>query len=736
MLQKIGFLPGFNKQVTPTGGEFQWQGGANVRFRYGTPEKIGGWEQLGDDSLIGAARAQHHLINNAGTKYSIVGTNRILYVYSGGVFYDIHPIKSTTTETSAFTTTNGSTEVTVTTSTNLGLEPGDILLFDNFTTITNSDYDADDFDNTKFMVTTVPSSTTFTITMTAAESGSGATTSGGIRIQMYYPVGPVQQAAGHGFGTGQWSGTVSIAATSTLSTALADDAGETTIVVADSAQFETSVSVSSPGYVLIGTEEISYTTNTTATNTLSGGSRAQRGTTRAAHIVGVTVKDTTDYFGWGKASGADFTIDPGLWVIDSFGQTVIALIYNGRAFEWDASLTAATSTRATAITGTEVPTASRHMLVSTPDRHIVFLGTETTLQTTTTQDPMFIRWSTQESLTEYTPSAINTAGTQRLTDGSRIMSAIRGRDAMYIWTDTALYLMRYVGLPFTFAFEQVGTNCGLIGKNAAIEVDGAAYWMSENGFFRYTGKLESMQCLVEDYVYDDINTRPRDLIFCGLNNLFGEIMWFFPTSSSEAINRMVSYNYLDSTTQRPIWVTNDNTNFARTTWSDSSVFGKPYGTAYDADTDVPSTADTFVVGNTEGSTTYYQHETGTDQVTAAGATTNVLGSIQSGDFDITQDKQKGITFRGDGEFLMSIRRFIPDFLAQTGDTQVTLNLKNYPTDSYVSSSLGPFTITTSTTKQDCRARARAVQLKVANTGASETWKMGTFRLDTQADGRR
>ena len=735
MLQKIGFLPGFNKQVTPTGGEFQWQGGANVRFRYGTPEKIGGWEQLGDDALIGAARAQHHLINNAGTKYSIIGTNRILYAYSGGVFYDIHPIKSTTTETNAFTTTNGSTEVTVTTSTNLGLEPGDILLFDNFTAITNSNYVAADFDDKKFMVTTVPTSTTFTITMTAAEGGSGATTSGGIRIQVYYPVGPVQQAAGHGFGTGQWGGSVSIAATSTLSTTLPDDS-TTTIVVADSTQFETDVSVSSPGYVLIGTEEISYTANNTGTGTLSGGARAQRGTTRAEHTAGVTVKDTTDYFGWGKASGADFTIDPGLWVIDSFGQTVIAMIYNGRAFEWDASLTAATATRATAITGTQVPTTSRHMIVSTPDRHIVFLGTETTLQDTSTQDPMFIRFGTQESLTEYTPSAINTAGTQRLTDGSRIMSAIRGRDAMYIWTDTALYLMRYVGLPFTFAFEQVGTNCGLIGKNAAIEVDGTAYWMSENGFFRYTGKLESMKCLVEDYVYDDINTRPRDLIFCGLNNLFGEIMWFFPTASSEAINRMVSFNYLDSTTQRPIWVTNDNTDFARTTWADSSVFGKPYGTAYDPDTNVPSTADTFVVGNTEGSTTYYQHETGTDQVTAAGATTNVLGSIESGDFDITQDKQKGVTFRGDGEFLMSIRRFIPDFLAQTGDTQVTLNLKNYPTDSYVSSSLGPFTITTSTTKQDCRARARAVQLKVANTGASEAWKLGTFRLDTQADGRR
>ena len=737
MLQKIGFLPGFNKQVTPTGGEFQWQGGTNVRFRYGTPEKIGGWEQLGSDSLVGAARAQHHLINNAGTKYSIIGTNRILYAYSGGAFYDIHPIKSTTTETTCFETTYNSTTVTINTATVLGLEAGDIVLLDNFTAITGSNYSASDFNDKKFMVASVPSGTSFTITMDSAETANpGATTaSGGIRIQMYYPVGPVQQAAGQGVGTGQYGGSVSVAATTTLSTTLPDDS-TTTVVIADSTQFETDVSPSSPGYILIGTEEISYTANNTGTGTLSGGARAQRGTTRAAHTAGVAVKDTTDYFGWGDASGADFTIDPGLWVIDSFGQTVVAMIYNGRAFEWDASLTAATTTRATAIAGTEVPTASRHMIVSTPDRHLVFLGTETTLQTTTTQDPMFIRWSTQESLTEYTPTAINTAGTQRLTDGSKIMSAIRGRDALYIWTDTALYLMRYVGQPFTFSFEQVGTNCGLIGKNAAIEVDGAAYWMSENGFFRYTGKLESMQCLVEDYVYDDINTRPRDLIFCGLNNLFGEIQWFYPTASSEAINRMVSFNYLDSTIQRPIWVTNDNTDFARTTWTDSAVFGKPYGTAYVSGTDVSSTEDTYVVGNTEGSTLLYQHETGTDQVTAAGATTNVLGSIESGDFDITQDKQKGITFRGDGEFLMSIRRFIPDFLAQTGDAQVTLNLKNYPTDSYVSSSLGPFTITTSTTKQDCRARARAVQLKVANTGQSQAWKMGTFRLDTQADGRR
>ena len=725
MLQKIGFLPGFNKQVTPTGGEFQWQGGENVRFRYGTPEKIGGWEQLGDDTLVGAARAQHHVVNNAGTKYAIIGTNRILYAYSGGAFYDIHPIKSTTTETNAFTTTNGSPTVTITTSTNLGLSQGDIVLFDNFTTITNSNYDGDDFNDKKFMVQTVPTSTTFTITMDANESGSGATTSGGIRIQVYYHVGPVQQAAGHGWGTGQYSGTATPAVESTLDGAIND--AVTTITLADSSQFPTDVSASSPGYILIGTEEISYTSNNTTTNVLSGGAREVRGTTAASHSDGATVKNTTSYFGWGSASGADFTIDPGLWVIDSFGQTVIAMIYNGKCFEWDSSLTGATATRATAITGTQVPTKSRDVIVSTPDRHLVFLGTETTLQDTSTQDPMFIRWSTQESLTEYTPTAINTAGTQRLTDGSRIMGSLRGRDALYIWTDTALYLMRYVGQPFTFSFEQVGTNCGLIGKNAAIEVDGTAYWMSENGFFRYTGKLESLPCLVEDHVFDDINTTPKQHINAGLNNLFGEVMWFYPNSGSGTVNRVVTYNYLDSSPQRPVWTTGT---LARTSWQDSAVFGKPHATEYDEDGETADTDVNYVHGNTDGTSTYYEHETGLNQV-KEGATTAIAANIESGDFDIGQ---QGLA--GDGEFMMKIRRVIPDFLSQTGDAVVTLNLRDFPNDTQASSTLGPFTITSGTQKIDTRARARSISLKIANTSTSQFWKLGTFRIDYQPDGRR
>ena len=720
MLQKINFLPGFNKQITATTAESQWIGGDYVRFRYETPEKIGGWSELGESSLTGVTRAQHHFIDNEGVKYAALGTNRILYVYSGGIFYDIHPIKTTSTLTNTFTTTNGSTAVKITFGTSHNINAGDIVYLDSFTTITDSNYVAADFNDIKFMVTSIDSTTQITITMDSAETGSGASLSGGIRVQHYYPVGPAQQLGAYGWGIGQWSGEVAGEATTTLNGALTADASDTTVVLTDASAFPTS----GTSYILVGSELISYTG--VSTNTLTGVARATQGTSVAIHADGATVSNATDYVGWGEASSGDKVFEPGLWSLDNYGTKLIALIYNAECFEWDSAATNATSIRATILSG--APTASRDMLISAPDRHIVFLGTETTIGDSTTQDDMYIRWSDQEDLNTYAPTATNTAGTQRLADGSKIMGSLRGRNAIYIWTDTALFIMRFVGQPFTFAFEQVGTNCGLIGMNAALEVDGAAYWMSENGFFRYTGKLESMICLVEDYVYDDINTTSNQLINAGLNNLFGEVIWFYCTNGSNVIDRMVTYNYIDSSPQRPIWTTGS---LNRTSWSDSAVFGKPYATHYDADTDTSYD----VTGNTDGITTFYEQETGNDQV-KRGVTTAIAANIESGDFDITQDERQGVTFRGDGEYLMSIRRFIPDFLTQTGNTQVTLNLRNYPNESQTGSSLGPFTISSSTTKVDTRARARSVSLKVENTSTAQNWKIGTFRLDIQPSGRR
>jgi hypothetical protein len=713
MLQKINFLPGFNKQLTESQAEGQWIDGDNVRFRYSTPEKIGGWLQLGENDMTGAARAMHHIVNRSGNKFSIIGTNRILYAYTGGVFYDIHPIRATTTLSSCFTTTYDLDVVSIAFSSGHGLVVGDIIFLDNFTTITNSNYTATDFNDKKFMVTAVTNSTTITITMPSNETGSGASSSGGIRVQAYYSVGPAEQAPGFGYGLGQWGGTVSGEAVTSLNGGI--NAITTTVVLSDASLFPSS----GTNFVQIESEEISYTGITGST--LTGVTRGVRNTTAASHSNGATVTNSSDYVAWGEAASGDLVIDPGLWSIDNFGDKVIALIHNAQVFEWNSNAANAAATRATIISG--APTASRTMLVSTPDRHLVFFGTETEIGDPTTQDDMFIRFSNQEDINTYTPTAVNTAGTQRLADGSRIVGAVRGRDAIYVWTDTSLFTMRFIGPPFTFGFAQVGTNCGLIGQNAALEVDGAAYWLSDNGFFKYSGNLEAMICLVEDYVFDDINTTASQLINVGLNNLFGEITWFYPTNSSEIVNRSVTYNYMESTPQRPIWTTGS---LARTTWVDSAVFGLPHGTSYNA------TGTSYdVVGNTEGATTYYQHETGTDQVKSA-ATTTIAANIESGDFDISP--QQGL--EGDGDYIMKIRRFIPDFLSQTGNTQVTLNLKDYPNSTQASSPLGPFTIDSTTTKVDTRARARLVSLKIANTGTAQDWKLGSFRLDIQPDGRR
>jgi len=728
MLQKLGFAPGFNKQVTETGAEGQWFDGDNVRFRYGSPEKIGGWEQLGTNKLTGVARAIHNWDDNVGIKYSAIGTNRILYVFSDGDYYDIHPIRATITGAN-FTSTSGSRTVTITVSSNHGLLDNDIVLFDAVSGLSGSTFTNATFEDEKFMVTSVPSSTTFTITMATNEAGTPVTNSGSASVLCYFSVGPAIQQSGFGWSSGLFGGTVNGAVTSTLATALTDTT-TTNIVLASSNLFPAS------GTIRIGTEDISYTANNTGTNTLSGGARNANGTTAATHTQNSVITNITDYNGWGEASSTtQFTLNPGLWVLDNFGTKLIALIYNGECFEWDASISNSLNTRATIISG--APTASRHMTVSTPDRHLVFFGTETTIGNKSTQDDMFIRFSDQENINEYTVKAENTAGTQRLAAGSKIMSAIKSRDALYVWTDTSLFLMQFVGAPFTFAFQQAGTNCGLIGKNSAVEVDGSAYWMSENGFFSYDGNLKSMPCLVEDFVYSvnpglGFNSTTRDLFNAGINNLFGEINWFYCSAGSDVVDRVVTYNYIDSSRERPIWTIGS---LARTAWQDSAVYSKPHATFFDA----TDNASYDVIGNTDGSTIYYQHETGANQVNIGECITAIQANIVSGDFDITQKRSNTgqavgtPDLRGDGEYIMRISRFIPDFIEQTGTTKVSFTTRNYPNSTPVTTN---FDTTSTTTFKSTRIRARSIALKVSNTSIDDKWKLGTFRLDIAPGGMR
>ena len=272
MLQKLRFQPGFNKQVTATGGEGQWVSGDYVRFRYGSPEKIGGWAQLGDTTLTGRNTALHHFVNASGIKYAALGTNRFLYVYSGGAFYDITPIKSTTTLTNAFTTTNGDATVTLTFSSDHNISKYDIIRLDNFTAITDSDFSSGDFDDTNFMVTTVPTSTTLTIEMGSAESGSGASTSGGIRVQHFYSIGPAVEASAAGWGLGLWGGTVAGEITSTLNGALTSTE---TVMNLDNGD-----NVVVDDYLLIDDEFVKVTIDEATKLTIE---RAQKNTTAASH---------------------------------------------------------------------------------------------------------------------------------------------------------------------------------------------------------------------------------------------------------------------------------------------------------------------------------------------------------------------------------------------------------------------------------------------------------------------
>ena len=627
------FQAGIDKQNTSVGAENRWVDSDNVRFRYGLPEKVGGWASLVTDTIVGVARAQHAFVDLDGNRYVAIGTDKFLLIYFEGKLHDITPLKTTLTS-ATIATTNGSSTCTIT-KTAHGLSAGDIIQLDNVTLPGGTGFSNSDFEDKNFQVITVPTTSTFTITQ-SSNAIATVSTGGSLSIKPFEPVGPRAQSYGYGWGIDTW-----------------------------------------------GTGN------------------------------------------WGEAASAsDISLEPGLWSLSNFGEVLIATIGNGKTFTWNAGAGSPLTTRASTTTSNfqtnNNPTATRITLTSPTTRHLIHLGTETTIGNTSTQDDMFIRFSDREAINVYTPTATNTAGSQRLQDGTKIMSAIRSKENILVWTDNSLYLMKFVGAPFTFGFEQVGTNCGIIGKNAVIQIDGAAFWMSSKGFFLYDGTVKSLPCSVEDFVYDNFDTTKGQQVYAGLNNLYTEIVWYYPSNGSEYNDKYVVYNYGEGT-----WYTGTE---ARTTWIDATVYQNPFATKYDS-----NSSGTFpvIVGESGlGQTTYFEHEVGTDQVNPDGTTTTVTSFIQSFDFDISNPQM------GEGEFFLAVRRFIPDFKNLLGNAKVTLAVKRFPQQSQSTTSLSPFTITATTNKKDTRARGRYVNIKIENDAASESWRFGTFKIDIQPDGRR
>ena len=748
MLTKIKFAPGIDKQDTAVGAEGRWVDSDNVRFRYGLPEKVGGWQSLLTDSIVGVARKQHAFVDNKGNRYVAIGTDKFLLIYFEGQLFDITPFRSNnagvidalTSSTLATDSTTAKT-CTITTTTDHALSVGDIVELSSVTLPSGTGLNGTDFEDKLFQVLSVPTPTTFTID-SLNQATAVISTGGTMTVKVYETVGPAAQTYGYGYGVGNYGGNITGALQNDLDGALAaDSAGNngsgTQIRLTSTTGFPTT------GTIAVGNELITYTN--IAVNELTGISRGALGTATfgtingQAHSDGAVVTNATEFTGWGSAVEAStVTLEPGLWSLSNFGQVLVSTIANGKTFTWDSSIAARLSTHASmttsgfetridAATDSGNPTATRVTLISPTTRHLIHLGTETTIGDSTTQDDMFIRFSEDEGINKYTPEATNTAGTQRLQDGTRIMGGLVAKENILIWTDNALYTMKFVGAPFTFGFEQVGTNCGLIGKNAAIEIDGVAYWMGNNGFFSFDGTVNTLPCSVEDFVYDNADTTKGQQVNAGINNLFTEVVWWYPTQGSEFNNRYVVYNYGQNNAQLPMgnWYTGTNTNSIRTTWIDSLVYPRPYATAYNS-----ANTGTFpvVIGESGlGQTVFFEHESGNDQVNPDGSVTTLTSFIQSFSFSLQPDQS---------EVFLAMRRFLPNFKVLVGNNQVTLSIKDFPAEDDVQTTLSPFTINSNTLKVDTRARGRYANIKIENTGVNESWRFGTFQVDIQPDGRR
>ena len=606
-LSKLQFRPGIDKQNTEYGAEGRWIDSDNVRFHYGLPQKVGGWQKLVDDTLIGVARDIHAWTDLSGVRYTALGTDRKFYIYTEGTIGDVTPIRKTTSSISNPFTTNGTVNVTVT-DTGHQASIGDFVTFDSFSAIDGLDM------NAEFEITSITNSNSYVVTQTSNASGSTSGGGGTGNINYQISIGTDASVYGYGWGVGTWNN---------------------------------------------GTWNTPRSTSTV-------------------------------------------TLDGRNWSFDNFGEDLIATVHKGGTFRWDTS--AGLNTRATVIS--QAPTTSRFNLVSMPDRHVFLFGTETTIGDANTRDDLFLRFSSQEDFTTWTPTATNTSGSFRIQDGSKIVAAVRSRNAVLVWTDNSLHALQFVGAPFTFSLVELGANCGAVGVHSAVDINGVAYWMSQNSFYLYDGTVKKLPCSVQDYVFEDFSIANYPETYAGINSEFNEITWFYPSAASTQIDRAVTYNYLERS-----WHTS---NLDRTSWSDYGVYQQPYATKYFPN----NTATTpTVIGLTAGATTFYEHEVGFDDDGTA-----MTAFITSGDFDIQ-----------DGQQMLSISRGIPDFKDQVGDATIKLGFKSFPSETATDISR---TITTNTTKFDLRGRGRQANVDIRSTDVGANWRYGTLRLDVKPDGGR
>ena len=686
MLKKILLKPGVNKENTRYTNENGWYISDKVRFRQGTPEKIGGWQRISSNTFLGVCRNLWNWVTLAFENLMGVGTNLKYYIERDGIYNDITPIRSTVTLPTNPFTGNGTTTVTVTTTAAHGAGVGDFVTFSGATGTYNSTF------NAEFEIVNVPSTTTFTITTgsaIAAGSYGGSSVSAAFQLN----VGPASVEPFFGWGAGPWGyGSWGNGLSSTTSIRLwsANNWGEDLVFGPRGGGL----------YYWDATNGV--TTRGVAVNTLGGTVTFTIATPCVATFSvllaeGTAVEfSTTGALPTGLTAGTTYYLRNVDGVTANLSATPAGAIIN----------TTGTQSGTHSVSDlVDVPTAQNVLFVSDTSRFLLLFGT--TDYGSAVLDPMLIRWANQESLVDWYPSPLNQAGSVRLSHGSEIVTVLQTRQEIVVWTDSALYSLQYVGPPIVWSSQLLGDNISIAGPNAAATASGRVFWMGVDKFYVYDGRVQTLRCDLRRHVFGDFNQAQAAQVYAGTNEGFNEVWWFYPSAGAIQNDLYVVYNYVED-----IWYYGS---LGRSAWIDSGLRDYPVAATY--------------------SYNLVNHEQGIDD-NQTGTATAIEAYIESAEFDIE-----------DGEKFGFVWRMVPDltFQGSTADTpQVTMTMygmngsgSGFNTEaSKAVARTSVVTIEQFTNIIYTRIRGRQMIMKIASDGLGTTWQLGAPRIDIRPDGRR
>jgi len=681
-LQKLTFRPGINKEVTKYTNEGGWVDGDLVRFRFGYPEAIGGWTKYSTASFLGICRSLHPWVGLGGEAWTGMGTHLKYYVHDSDAFYDLTPIRSSVTNSITFAASdndlNGAIDDAVTTITltdTTGFPVAGLIKIDSEEIRYTSISDFDLVDCTRGVNSTTAASHSDAAVVVCASLVVSHTTHGATAGDFVTFAGAT--SLGGNMVAGVLNQEYNVVSIEDVNSYVVEARSASTTIASI-----TVAGVLTPTYVF-----------STASDTADGGAGVD-----GDYQLNIGTEDTT---GGGWDSDTVLGTPPTIWTHDNFGEDLLYNVRNGNIYYWDAS--GGTSTRGVVLSGLTgadaTPTKAMQILVSDRDRHVIAFGCdpETAIGT---QDPMLIRFATQESLVAWASTATNTAGELRMGAGSRFMAAVETRQQILVFTDTALYSMQFVGPPFTFGINLVSLSVAIMGPQAAIAVEDSVFWMGKNGFYVFSGSVEALPCTVLDHVFDDFEEGEADKVVAGVNTRFNEVWWFYSSSGATENDLYVLYNYKDN-----LW---SYGSLARTAWIDRNVTPRP------------------IAAGTDG--TLYKHESGLDDNSGASPAA-ISPYIQSAPMDI-----------GEGDQFMLIRRLFPDidFLNSTAGTptvSVRIDVRDYP-DRDTENDSTTTSFTSSTELVNMRLRGRQFSFKLSSAATGVTWRLGSPRVDIQPDGRR